>query len=355
MLFGAEIATRVFWPEQKINSCAAPDTALGFRYRSNCSSKMKTAEGPWYTNVYNECGYRSDSTCAAAPRGTRRIALIGTSIGEGYLVEYPHTIGASLAADLTSMCGAPVEVQNLAAKGYMDQRLIIRMREALTLRPDAVLLVVLPFDIYEQPIGGKASEVGGAPPKVGKVSGYAGLQKHVANWISESRAIVIAQHFLFRNPAIYLPLYLRFGDKADFMRPPFTSAWEARLRHFESLLGDLADLAQAVHVPMMLAFAPNQAEINAMSSSGSRKEIDPYALPRALESIAIRHGVEFKDTSDALLAVSTPTSLYYQVDGHPSGVGQPIIARAIAHQFVSAVNAFRTCAFDDKQVEALAR
>ena len=44
--------------------------------------------------------------------------MIGSSLSEGYLVEYPNTIATRVGTDLTRMCGAPVEVQNLGAMGY---------------------------------------------------------------------------------------------------------------------------------------------------------------------------------------------------------------------------------------------
>ena len=72
----AEVGARMGWPEQKFNSCKIPDRALGYRFKPNCTSVMKAAEGPWFTNTYNSCGYRSPQSCRAAPAGTRRIALI---------------------------------------------------------------------------------------------------------------------------------------------------------------------------------------------------------------------------------------------------------------------------------------
>lgn len=151
LLAGAEMLARVGWPDEVFNSCQKiDDSPLGFHYRPNCSSTMKAAEGPWYTNDYNECGYRTAASCGPLAPGHRRIALIGASLSEGYLVEYPNTIGARLAADLTAMCGRPVEVQNLAATGYNGRRLLARMDDALALRPNAVLLTQAVFDVEMQ-------------------------------------------------------------------------------------------------------------------------------------------------------------------------------------------------------------
>lgn len=374
MLAGAEVLARVGWPEQTSNSCKAPDNALGFRYRPHCSSTMKSAEGPWYTNTYNECGYRSPTPCGPVPAGTRRIALIGASLSEGYLVEYPNTIGAQLAADLTTMCRRPVEVQNLAAQGYTGQRVVLRTEEALTLRPDAMLFTQTPYDIESQlddatqPITDTAPKTQAQaasvtqPPATqwlqgGALDGSApSLQRRIVLWLSDSRFSTVARHFLFRNLAVYLPLYLRYGDKADFLRPPLSAPWRERLRRFDLLLGELADRTHEANVPLTLAFVPQQAELALMDGRSAPTGADPEALPNALAAIAAHHGVAFVDASPALQAEAAhPERLYYTVDGHPSGLGQPIIARYIAERYADDANGpFSDCRSIDATGQAAA-
>jgi hypothetical protein len=332
MLAGAEVVARYAWPEQGENSCRMPDPVLGFRYRANCSSSMKSAEGPWYTNDYNACGYRSHAACGVPPTGTRRIALIGSSIGEGYLVEYPNTIGARLEADLTARCGTPVEVQNLAAVGYSGRRVVLRMEEALTLRPAAVLLVVTPFDILDQDQQDLDRPSSEPDTQEHEPSFYA----RVLSLARRSRALTVARSMLFtHNPSVYAPLYLHNGDVADFLIPPFTAAWRERLRRFERLVTQLAERAQASGVPFMLAFVPNQAEVLLAAGASVPSGVDPEALPNALAAIAASHQVMFVDDLKSLRTVPDPGSLYYQVDGHPSGRGTPLIARDIAEHFVA--------------------
>jgi hypothetical protein len=60
---GAELAARLIWPLQLDNACRLADPEVGVRYRPNCTTTMKTPEGPWYVSSYNDCGYRSDSSC----------------------------------------------------------------------------------------------------------------------------------------------------------------------------------------------------------------------------------------------------------------------------------------------------
>jgi hypothetical protein len=340
MFVGAELVAQVVWPEEKLNSCVVPDKILPFRYQANCTSTMKAAEGPWYTNRYNECGYRSAESCGPAPAGTRRIAVIGQSVGEGYMVEYPDTIGARLGADLTAMCGRSVQVQNLAATGYTGHRLALRMDEALALRPAAIVLPQNPFDIEAElddttdPFTGSVTSAQAS--RSAQAPAYKpSLFQRLESLLTGTRTVTVAQHFLFRNQSVYLPVYLHYGDKANFLRPPFTPSWQERLRRFDLLISDLSSRAHQANVPLILVFVPHQAELELMKSAFVPPGIDPEALPRAMETIAARHGVIFIDSSTALRAEPAPQDLYYTVDGHPSGRGQPVIARAIAQNFVN--------------------
>jgi hypothetical protein len=342
MLVLAEVGARTFWPAREQNSCVVHDhSILSFHYKPNCISRMKAAEGPWYTNTYNECGYRSSASCAPVAPGVRRIALIGASISEGYFVEYPHTVGAKLSDDLTAMCHAPVEVQNLAAKGYIGRRVVARMAEALRLHPQAVVYLHTPYEVELQLDNPELSvpddsRPAAAPPPAPaakpKSAGGEGLRQRVSDIMRESRAVTVAQHFMFRDPSFYLPVYLTFGDKADFLRPPFTPPWRERLSRFERLIAALSAQAHAANTPLILVFVPHQAEVQMEASGYRSKGVDPQALSRAIEAIAQRHGATFMDSSTALEKQPDPADLFYRVDGHPSGKGQPVIARYIAEQ-----------------------
>jgi len=322
MLGAAEVTSRVAWPQRYENSCEVHGADHVSTFRPNCTSTMKTAEGPWYTNQYNECGFRTPQSCGRPPDGTLRIALLGSSIAEGLYVPYPDTLAARLADDLTRTCTTPVEVQNLGGD-YSGDRLILRIEDALEVKPNAVLLIVTPYDIEKLLGDGDGDGRDG------------GEQGRLFLMLRESRAIVVAEHFLFRNRSIYLPLYLRYGDKADFLRPPFTRAWQERLRHFDSLVRKLSERARASGAPLMLAYVPPQAPMVLMTSSTVPPGVDPSALANAVKAIAERHGALFVDTSQALRQRERPELLYYQVDGHLSGEGLPIVASFIADKLMS--------------------
>lgn len=333
MLGAAEIGARVVWPEQGLNSCEVHGADHAATFRPNCTSTMKTAEGPWYTNQYNECGFRTPQSCGRPPDGTLRIALLGSSIAEGLWVRYPDTLGARLAYDLTRKCATPVDVQNLGGHAYTGDRLIGRMEEALAVRPNAVLLMVTPYDIQKVLDGQKMSDGGIDDGRDG------GELRRLSLTLRESRAVVVASHFLFRNRSVAVNRaisYLdRYGDIADYLRPPFTPAWQERLRHFDVLIGKLSDRAHEAGAPLILAYVPPVVPVVLVASSTVPPGVDPFALVNGIRAVAEGHGAVFVDTSQDLSQRERPELLYYQVDAHLSGQGLPVVASIIADKLMS--------------------
>jgi hypothetical protein len=348
LLVLAEGFARIGWPERKENACVVYDHSMFiYHYKPNCVSTMKAAEGPWYTNRYNECGYRSNTSCGPVAAGVRRIALVGSSVTEGYLVEYPHTFAAQLGDDLRAMCQAPVDVQNLGATGYIGRLLVPKTAAALRLRPQAIVYFLSPYEIQLQldrqmyrfpdplidpPIPLPVAQIH-KPTALSKDQ----LRQVVSDLFRESRAVAVAQHFMFGNLPLYMSIYLNFGDKADFLRPPFTPRWQARLRQVDMLFAAMAEQAHQAGVPLILVFVPHQAEIALEAGEAKADGVDPRAFPDALKESALRHGAIFIDSSDLLEKQADPAALFYRVDGHLSGKGQPIIARYVAEK-IAALN-----------------
>lgn len=330
---GAELAARMIWPQQLVNRCRLADPEVGVRYQPNCAVTMKTSEGPWYVSAYNDCGYRSDASCGPLPAGHRRVALLGSSLSEGYLVPYQQSMAARIEADLTRSCGAPVEVQNLGALASFGEQLVLRMDEALRLHPGAVVLTIAPFDLQED----LDHAIGHEPAKPS-------LSERVVKALKDSRALEMTQHYVFRDPSTYVSLYLRYGDRADFLRPPFTDRWHERLQVLDKVVAGLSARAQKAGVPFVLAFIPQEAEVELMAHGQNVPSgVDPAALPAAIGAIAARHGATFIDTSLDLRNDPAPGHFYYAVDGHLSGEGQPAVGAYIARRLA----ADKGSAFDD--------
>ncbi len=214
------------------------------------------------------------------------------------------------------------------------------MAEAVKLHPDLVILIVAPLDVeaIENPDPAPAIVPASAPAEHGD------LQKRLFETVKESRAFVVAQHFMFRNPALYVPLYLQYGDKADFLRSPFTVPWQTRLQWLDVLVGKLQAEASGAGVPFMIAFIPQEAQVALMAGRYQSGAVQPEALPNPIGAIARKHGALFKDTSVALRAEPKPEQLFYQVDGHLSGEGQPIAAAYLAKDIPGALGSrFASC------------
>ncbi len=340
LLVVGEFASRFAYAEQEVDACALSDPLLGSRYRHDCTSTGKTAEGPWVVYHYNDCGYRSAGSCAPVPAGTRRIAIIGASLAQGWLIPQAQTAAVILANDLQAACGAPVDVQNLGSIDHTGYRLVPLLQQALALKPQAVVLMIAPHDIENIT---PPTSVSGVPAPAEPPASETGVLRRLFVLLKSSRLVVVAQHFLFRNPDIYIPLYLRYGDQADFLRVPLKQAWQARLGVFDDLLGQLAALSHAADVPLVLVYAPQQAQAGLLVRHPLPPGVDPLAFGADIGRLADRHGVIFHDATLDFQRLPDPMSLYYPVDGHISGVGQPVIGAALARQFLTAVPAFATC------------
>lgn len=339
-LFGAaEAFSRVRYPEHEADTCKTPDRVLGYRFRPGCTSTTKAAEGDWTTNSYNACGYRSPEPCGPTPAGARRIALIGSSTSSGYLVPYRATLAARTAADLTRLCRRPVEVQNLGGVDYTGAKLVARAKEAMTLAPDALVLVVSPLDL-ELAQGARTFQENGFT-----VTRSDNPVTRLKEALGASRAASVAQHFVLKSDRTYVPTYLRSGDRADFMRSPLPAPWRARLAEFDRRVAEIEQLAARRRTPFVIVFAPQRAQAGLVAGGGAPAGYDALALPKAMAAIAARRGAAFVD-SDAAIAPGTATErMFYPVNGHPNGYGHQLIADSLVRRLVAPDGrAFAACA-----------
>ncbi len=146
---------------------------------------------------------------------------------------------------------------------------------------------------------------------------------------SNSRAALAAQYFLFQDRQQYTKLFLMHGDKADYLRVPFTPAWEKRLQTLDVLLGGMADRIHAAGLPFVLVLTPQRIQA-ALSDAGMRPAgVDPEALGKRLGQIAKANGILFIDTYGNFRKQDAPEKLFYPVDGHMTPGGHALVARAM--------------------------
>ncbi len=313
------------YPSRNGDTCTIHDAAMGIRFKQNCTSEQKVPEGPWTQNFYNDCGSRSPFQCSPKPKDGLRIVIFGNSISQGSFIPYDDTYGSRVATELTKRCGQPVDVQNVARPTYTWKKIVMDLDEALALNPSVAITTITPNDLESDP----AQQAVGSPNNEAL-----SLQEIISNLTSASRALYVAKDFYYRNSENFATLYLHYREKANFLRPPFSAFWQTRLAAYDELLGKMAEKADSQKVPLVLVFVPQQAQAVLLGMKRLPQGVDPRAFSEALAALAARHGIFYVDTSEAFGRFSNPTDLYYGVNGHPSGAGHAVMAKAVVTQLL---------------------
>jgi hypothetical protein len=308
---------------------------------------MKAAEGSWASLRYNDCGSRSAHPCAERAKEGYRLVVLGTSISHGYAVEYEDMFAPKLEEVLSRFCRGEVDVQNV---GFLwptapsDPRwntIDQRVQQALGLRPDLLVVFVSPWDLYgynEQAptrvFADQATQYGGSM-FMGMFNVLSGVARYLRALREESRFVLAARHFLYRNDQYFLDEYLNQGDASDYLRTPVSRAWQLRLKMFEKFVGHVGGAATRANVSLAVVYTPTEPQVLLARNSGQKPKTDSQALQQRLGGIAESHGWKFIDTLSAFVGAPVITPLLYRVNGHPNGSGHSMIANAMGTFFTS--------------------
>jgi hypothetical protein len=338
----SEGVTRVIWNSHDDGACVTD----GYQVKPNCTYRTKTPEGPWVTYRFNECAYRSNTSCGPVSHGTVRIAILGASVSQGLNVPYEDTYFARSADELGHRCGLPIDVQNLGKPGSSPIYAYRRVDEVLKLKPDVVLFLLAPFDL-EQQIDPKELAERNDPARVIAASAVhepLSLMRRVQLLIVDSRTVVVAEHFLLKNRDTYLRLYLHYGDKADFLRQPLSSAWARRFADMDLIIGGMADKLRAAGVPFIVIAVPSRAEAALLSMRQPPPDTDGAAFGRTIEQVAAAHGADYVDLMKPFSAIPDSQNLFLIVDGHVSPDGEKVIAKSLTEKLLDgSVPSFAQC------------
>ena len=339
MFVSAEVVTRFFWPASEQGYCMSFNPQSGPHGKSNCTTTVKIAEAPApVTERFNSCGYRSLASCGPKPAGVQRIAVLGSSIAEGYIISYNEMFASQMTTALEHSLRRPVEFQNLGAEACLPIYSYRHLNEALRLHPDAIVLLVNPWDV-EQDVDPKLLSlrddprpINQAPAPVVKLNPVQQLQF----WAHSSRTMLVAQHFMLQNRDTFLKLYLMAGgDHTDFVRCPFTAAWQKRFAITDLLLGDMARKIHAAGIPFLLVGIPERAQVLMLKAPRLPAGVDPYAFTHELSQIARKHGMLYVDGLKLLSKDPDPEQLFYVVDGHPTPRAHELLGKAAAQALAS--------------------
>jgi hypothetical protein len=347
MLGVSEILARLIWPEHKSAACTIEDPLGGDRFKPNCTVRAKIAEGPWTTYQYNECGYRSATSCGPKPPGAVRIGILGSSMSQALHIPYEDAFFYLASNELSRMCDRPVDVQNLGVPNSSPIYAYRRIEEVLALKPDVVLYLLTPFDIEQQILPAELAErnsplrASSAIPVKVTVSPLNRLERELI----QSRTVLAAQHFIFQNKETFIRVYMMYGDKADFLRQPFTPAWQQRFANLDLIIGDMAEKLRAAGVPLIIIAVPSRIEAALLSSRQIPPHIDPFAFGREIDRIAAKHGAGYVDLMEPFSRIPNSENLYYVVDGHITADGQKVITANLLKKLQDgSVPAFSHCA-----------
>ena len=325
VLIPTELALRARYPDREYDVCVN-EHAASPHGKPNCVSKSKTAEGPWVENRYNECGYRSPRSCGPKPAGTMRIAIIGSSTANGWLVPEAETLSGRLPAAITRACDRPVETQNLAVGGMSLRQLVDRSREAIRLDPDVLVLVVTSYDL----------ENTSDKPATGKRQ----IRKIVDQFNGELGELTMYQMarmaYLSREDD-----YVAHIASIQKSRSRLNADAAAGLVVLAGQLRQVAALGRDRHVPILMMFAPNRGEvIDARLAHGRKPPADI-----ALATIAREAGIPYDDTLDEIPA-NVPTALFfYTVNYHPNSLGHLYLTRSLEQSLIQNLPVFRGCKY----------
>ena len=328
LIVPAEWAFRTAYPAVLADVCIAKTPLHPYAHGlANCTSYLKASEGPWAANRYNACGYRTPEGCGLKPVGSLRVAVVGSSTGAGYAVRYEDTMSARAARALSKRCGRPVEFQNLGVPGEQSRKLARRSTEALSLVPDALLVVISPFD-FELTADLRADDPAERTAKKSPV-------RRMKAAISSSRMLYMGSYFLLRDDGSYLPIYLRSGSNPDFMRVPMPPRWQDALHAFDVAMAKVARQAREHGVPVTLLFVPQRAEAAMASSHMHQAGFDPQQLPRMLRAIAARNGVAFADMLPEIPPQTPSATIFYPVNGHINAEGHALASKALLRRMTA--------------------
>ena len=309
-------------------------TPGGYRYHPFCTSRTKVWEGPWVTQHFNACGYRTAESCGPRPAGSLRVVVVGSSTSRGALVNYDQSFAGRASAALSKMCGGLVDFQNLGTEPSGVDRIDQRMHEALALKPSAIVMTLGPFDLIHLKDPPPVAE-GQAPPEHFNLRGLVSL-------LRKSRLFLLMQYHLYSNPSFQIRAFLLNGDPAGYVRGPLSPAWQKRLSNFGDLLGRITAQTAPKHVPVLLFYVPERAQAALARLPAEPPGVDPFLLGRELEKVAARHDVHFFDATRAFGSAADFGSLFYLTDGHPKGGGHAVLA-GLVEQGLLSEPAFAAC------------
>jgi hypothetical protein len=260
-----------------------------------------------------------------------RVVIIGTSAAFGLHVPYDEYFANRAAPELSRIWGHPVEFQNLGDVGPDWSDSNIFLNEILSLKPDAVFYIVMPFDLNRMDYIESARPKNFVAPPPAKKTSWTWTDVRLA--ARASRFLFMEQHFMLRDQNFFLRAFENYADPFDVSRKPTPPLVERRFARMDMLVGRSADRVHAAGIPCFMLAVPNRVEAALISKNIQVPQMDAYIFPRRMEEIAQKHGVGYIDVVPDLRKTLNAEQLFYAVDGHPTGAAHALLASAVVDYF----------------------
>jgi hypothetical protein len=306
--------------------------SLGGIPNSVCWEKIP--EGRLTEYRFNSSGYRSDTEFGPKPPGTFRIVIIGSSFVAGARVPIEEAFATKLSSVLSFQTGRKVEILNMGMAGNGGYPFIVglRFRDALAAKPDMILRMLAPFDIWNETDGVPTSDTNARSlPQESWFTKFLG---------QHSRASFALRHFLYESQSLYVKSIVVGGDfnyDTGFLRAKLSAEWKKQLHQFDISDAGIEERVKAAGVPLVAAFIPIRSQAAMISMGEWPAEFDPFKLGNELRSIIISHGGTYIDILPDYREIPNPERGYYPLEGHLNPRGHAIITRLLAEKLTSGI------------------
>lgn len=320
-----ELLARRTWVEQERDFCGSQG-----RHKPNCVTSMKNIEGPWVRYESNACGYRGADYCGPKRPGTWRAVIMGTSIAYGLHVPYEALFSTVIAPDLRRILHRSVEFENMGDIEPLWVSSDDTYKEMEALQPDAVFLLVAPFDL---------ARTDGTPLNGVKAGGTPALEAAGLTWtrirllLRESRFLFMVQHFMLDDQKFFLRAFENYADPLDPSRSPIPPGGEQRFERMSTRVQHFAEAAHSVGAQAYLLALPNRAQCALISNNVQLPNLDPYIFSNRLKDMADKAAIHYIDLIPRLKKTPKAETLFYAVDGHPSAGAHLLMAQVTVEYF----------------------
>jgi len=320
-----EFALRKIFPANEFDQCVdySDTRPESFHAKPNCVSRIKVPESPWVEIKHNACGFRQEGDCGPKRPDSLRVAIVGSSLSAGYLVPQNETMSVRVQQTLARSCRIPVDVQNLGAEGNLGSRLYASAAAAVNLTPDVLVYVISPTDLQ---LSNSLSQSENLEQTAKRQTN---LMREMKVAVSSLRVFYMESYLLLRNDDNYVPIYLKSGHNADFMRKPLSEEWQTKLLNLDDDVNRLSGIARRANVPLLVLYVPQRAEAAIHATPRLGHDVDGELLPRTIEQLVLAHGAYFANVTKDIPAGTPSSALFYAMNGHINGAGNLIMANTL--------------------------